>query len=71
MHFDFKFLSEYKIKILNQKFICYNAPQRNRTEPKIKKKLWKNQMGFRRNRSTTSQIWTIGRILEDVRAKFP
>ena len=31
--------------------------------------LWKNQNGFRRNRSTASQILTIRRILEGVRAK--
>ena len=47
----------------------YNAPRRNRIEPKIEKILWNNQNGFRRNRSTTSQILTIRRILEGVRAK--
>ena len=49
----------------------YNALLRNRTEPKIDKILWKNQNGFRRNKSTTSQILTICRILEGVRAKSP
>ena len=48
----------------------YNALQRNRIEPKIEKILRKNQNGFRRNRSTTSQILTIRRILEGVRAKY-
>ena len=43
--------------------------QRNHIEPKIKKILRKNQNNFRRNRSTTSQILTIRRILEGVRAK--
>ena len=43
--------------------------QRNRIEPKIDNILRKNQNGFRRNRSTTSQILTIRRILEGVRAK--
>ena len=47
----------------------YNAQQRNRIEPKIEKILRKYQNGFRRNRSTTSQILTIRRILEGVRAK--
>ena len=47
----------------------YNALLRNRIEPKIDNILGKNQNGFRRNRSTTSQILTIRRILEGVRAK--
>ena len=47
----------------------YNALQRNRIEPKIDNILRKNQNGFRINRSTTSQILTIPRILEGVRAK--
>ena len=47
----------------------YNARLRNRIEPKIDNILWKNQNGFRRNRSTTSQILTIRRILVGVRAK--
>ena len=47
----------------------YNALLRNRIEPQIDNILRKNQNGFRRNRSTTSQILTIRRILEGVRAK--
>ena len=47
----------------------YNAVVRNRIEPKIDNILRKNQNGFRRNRSTASQILTIRRILEGVRAK--
>ena len=47
----------------------YNALLQNRIEPKIDNILRKNQNGFRRNRSTTSQILTIRRILEGVRAK--
>ena len=47
----------------------YNALLRNRIEPKIENILWKNQNGFRRKRSTTSQILTIRQILEGVRAK--
>ena len=47
----------------------YNALLRNRIEPKIDNLLRKNQNGFRRNRSTTSQILAIRRILEGVRAK--
>ena len=47
----------------------YNALLRNRIEHKIDNILRKIQNGFRRNRSTTSQILTIRRILEGVRAK--
>ena len=47
----------------------YNALLRNCIEPKIDNILRKNQNGFRRNRFTTSQILTIRRILEGVRAK--
>ena len=47
----------------------YNALLRNLIEPKIDNMLRKNQNDFRRNRSTTSQILTIRRILEGVRAK--
>ena len=47
----------------------YNALLRNRIEPKIDNILRKKQNGLRRNRSTTSQILTIQRILEGVRAK--
>ena len=47
----------------------YNALLRNRIEPKIDNILRKNQNDFQRNRSTTSQILTIRRILEGVRAK--
>ena len=47
----------------------YNALLRNRIEPEIDNILRKNQNGFRRNRSTTSQILTIRRILEGVQAK--
>ena len=47
----------------------YNAQLRNRLEPKINNILRKNQNGFRRNSSTTSQILIKRRILERVRAK--
>ena len=47
----------------------YNALLRNSIEPKIDNILRKNQNGFRRNRSTTTQILTIRRILEGVQAK--
>ena len=46
----------------------YNALRRNRIEPKINNIRRKNRKDFRRNRST-SQILTIRRILEGVRAK--
>ena len=47
----------------------YNALLRNRIEPVIDNILRNNQNGFRRKRSMTSQILTIRRILEGVRAK--
>ena len=47
----------------------YNAPLRNRIEPKIDNILRKNQNGFWRNRTMTLQILTIRRILEGVRTK--
>ena len=47
----------------------YNALLRNCIEPKIDNILRKNQNGFQRNRSTTSQILTIHKILEGVWAK--
>ena len=45
----------------------YNTLLRNCIEPKIDNILRKNQNGFWRNRSTTSQILTIRRIIEGVR----
>ena len=47
----------------------YTALLCNCIEPKIDDILRKNQNGFRRNRSTTSQILTIHRILESVHVK--
>ena len=47
----------------------YNALLRNRIESKIDNILRKNQNGFQRNRSMTSQILTIRRIIEGIRAK--
>ena len=47
----------------------YNAVQNNCIEPRIDNILRKNQNGFKRNTSTTSQIFTICRILVGVRAK--
>ena len=47
----------------------YNALLQKCIEPKIDNILRKNQNGFRRNRSTTSQILIIHRILEGVQAK--
>ena len=41
----------------------------NRIETKIDNMLRNNQNGFQRNRSTNSQILTICRILDGVRAK--
>ena len=47
----------------------YNALLRTRIELKIDNILRKNQNGFQRNRSTTSQILSNHQILEGVRAK--
>ena len=44
----------------------YHALLHNCIEPKIKKILRKNQNGFQRNQSMTSQILTIHQILEGV-----
>ena len=57
------------ITIISRVAKIYHALLRNRIEHKIEKILRKNQNGFRRNRSTTSQILTICRILESVYAK--
>ena len=47
----------------------YNGLRFNCIEPVTEKILWKNQNGFQRNRSTSSQTLTIYGILEGVRAK--
>ena len=47
----------------------YNPLLRNCIEPIIEKILRKNENGFQRNWSTTSQILTIHQILEGVHAK--
>ena len=47
----------------------YNSLQLNCIESEIEKILRKNQNDFQRNKSTTSQIPTICRTLEKVRAK--
>ena len=49
----------------------YNALLCRCIEPKIENILRKDQNGFRRNRSTTSQILTIRQFLEGVSAKKP
>ena len=64
--------TNYRDKILTSIAAkIYNALLRNRIESKIEKIFRKNQNGFRRNRSTTSQILTIRRILKGVRTKKP
>ena len=69
---DHRLAKNYRgIKLTSIAAKIYNALLRNRIEPKIDNTLRKNQNGFRRNRSTTSQILTIRRILEGVRAKKP
>ena len=67
---DLRLAMNYRgIKLISIAAKIYNALLCNRIEPKIYNILRKNQNGIRRNRSTTSQILTIRRILEGVRAK--
>ena len=67
---DFRLAKNYRgITLTSIAAKIYNALLRNRIEPKIDNILRKNQNGFRRNRSSTSQILTIRRILEGVRVK--
>ena len=66
----FFFAENYQgIKLTSIAAKIYNVLQRNSIEPKIDNILRKNQNGFQRNRSTTSQILTIRRILVGVHAK--
>ena len=60
-------LPRYNIYIHRSQNLQYQL--RNHIEPKIDNILRKDQNGFQRNRSTTSQILTISRILEGVWAK--
>ena len=67
---DLRLAKNYQgISLTSKAAKIYDALLCNRIEPKIKKILRKNQNDFRRNRSTTSQILPIRRILEGVRAK--
>ena len=60
---DLRLAKNYRGKILiSIAAKIYNALLRNSTNPKIEKIFRKNQNGFQRNRSTTSQILTIRRI---------
>ena len=62
---DLGFVKNYRgITLTSIAAKIYNALLRNRIELKVDNILRKNQNGFRRNRSTTSQILTIRRILE-------
>ena len=60
---------DYGNRILFLNFFFTHTHTHTHIEPKMENILRKNQNGFRRNRSTTSQILTIRRILEGVRAK--
>ena len=64
-----KFVLHISCQLNEFEHCIYNALLRNCIEPKIKNILRKKQNGFRRNRSTISQILTMRRILEGVRAK--
>ena len=67
---DLRLAKNYRgITLISIAAKIYKALLRNRIEPKIDNILRKNQNGFRRNRSTTSQILTIRKILEGVQAK--
>ena len=67
---DFGFAKNYQgITLTSIAAKIYNALLCNGIEPKIDNILRKNQNGFRRNKSSTSQILTICRILVGVRAK--
>ena len=67
---DFRFAKNYQgITLTSIAAKIYNAQLQNCIEHKIDNILRKNQNGFRRNRSTTSQILTIHRILVGVRTK--
>ena len=67
---DFRLAKNYQgITLTSIAAKIYNTVLRNRIEPKIKNILRKNHNGFRRNRSTTSQILTIRWVLEGVHAK--
>ena len=67
---DLEFAKNYRdITFTSIAAKIYNVLLRNCIEPHIDNILRKNQNGFRRNRSTTSQILTIRRILEGIRAK--
>ena len=62
---DLELAKNYRgIKLTSPAAKIYHALLRNRIEHKIDNILRKNQNRFRRNRSTTSQILTIHRILE-------
>ena len=67
---DLGFAKNYRVITLTSIAAkIYNALLQNRIEPKIDNFLRKNQNGFQRNRSTTSQILIIRRILERIWAK--
>ena len=69
---DFGFAKTYRgVTLTSIAAKIYNTLLRNRIEPKIDNILRKNQNSSRRNRSMTSQILTIRRIIESVRAKKP
>ena len=67
---DLGLVKNYRcITLMSIEAKIYHALLRNYIELKIDNILRKYQNGFRRNRSTTSQILTIRRILEGVRSK--
>ena len=66
---DFGIVKNYgDITLTSKGAKIYSALIHNRIEPKIEKILRKNENGFQRNWSMTSQILTIRKILEAVRA---
>ena len=67
---DLEIVKNYRHMTLTFKAAkVYNGLLLNYIEPEIEKILWKNQNGFRKNQSTTSQILTLLRIIKGVGAK--
>ena len=67
---DHEVAKKYRcITLLSTLDKIYKTLLLNHIETEIEKMLWKNQNGFWRNRSTTSQILSIRWILEEVGAK--
>ena len=69
LHFPFSNESDLKHTLTSIAAKVKNALLLNCIKPEYEKILKKKQNGFRRNRSTASQILTIHRIIEGVQEK--